>query len=258
MPNESEEELTWRRNLAYFANQKGSVQTFWHRFSWRPPVEGKRVLELGCGHGTLSVGLVQSGASEVWAFDLDQERIDFAQKHTPLAHPSEAPSLHFRCEDVCDHVSPETEGTFDLIVSKDTFEHIVPLDGTVEAIRRLLKPGGYAVIGASPLYYSPFGDHTRYLGRGRPWATLLPEPILFALAERRTGQKIRHAHEVGLNKMTPAQFRKAFPSSHWRAKSLEYNRGGGLGMKVFRILRRIPLLEPIFTINVYAVMERIK
>ncbi|MEW9855142.1 class I SAM-dependent methyltransferase [Novosphingobium sp. M1R2S20] len=258
LPGETPAELAWRRNLAYFEYQHDSVREFWRRIPTAPDLRGKKILELGCGHGTLSVGMAQAGAAEVWGFDLDDERISFAERHVPAQFPEYASAVHFRCEDICDYLSPQTEGTIDIIVSKDTFEHIIPLNETVEAMRRLLKPGGYAVIGTSPLYYSPFGDHGWYLGPGKPWSTLIPEPILFKLAGKRAGRPIRSAHDMGLNKMTPADFRRAFPATDWRTKAIDYNQGGGMGMKAFRVLRRIGPLEPIFTTSIYTVMERIR
>jgi len=130
------------------------------------------------------------------------------------------------------------------------------LEDVVGHAWRLLKPGGQLVIGTSPLYFSPFGDHGRYFGRRLPWAAAIPEPLLFSLASWRKDTKIKSAGDVGLNKMTPAIFRSLFQSQKWRISSINYNASDSILMSLLDVARRLKLLERYFTVSIYAVITK--
>src|ERR1700741_2073700 len=86
------------------------------------------VIELGCGHGTLCVDLAKRGARNVVGFDLDEERISFAKDFIPKKYPELTDGITFQCQDICTYQSDDLDGSFDFIVSKDTFEHILDLE----------------------------------------------------------------------------------------------------------------------------------
>lgn len=255
LPGEHEDALRDRRALAYFDWQTEDNVEFWRRIGRDVDVSHARILELGCGFGALSVDLARSGAAEVVGLDLDPDRISFAQRHVAASFPALDRKVHFLCQDIAEIAGDET---FDFVVSKDTFEHLPDLTTIVGHIHRLLKPGGQVIIGTSPLYYSPFGDHGRYLGEGLPWlGAVVPEPLLFRLASRYRGERIRSADDVGLNKMTPAQFRAAFPVRAWRVESMRYNAGGNRLMPALNVLRSVPFLEKYATVSIYAMLTKL-
>jgi SAM-dependent methyltransferase len=259
LPNESGVALAARRNKAYFDWQIAGLPEFWRRMGLNLDVAGKTILDLGCGFGALSLDLAQRGAARVVGLDLDKDRIYFARDHISQAYPALADHIEFIYRDIETFVSSETTGAFDLVVSKDTFEHIQDLEGVVACARTLLKPGGRLAIGTSPLYYSPFGDHGEYFGRRLPWAGAIPEALLFPLARRATGKPLRSAADVGLNKMTPARFRSLFPSSAWRTDEIRYNVGDKVLMAAPALdaLRKIPALEKYCTASIYCVLTKL-
>ena len=65
---------------------------------------------------------------------------------------------------------------FDVVVSRDTFEHIHDLPEVLRHLARLLRPEGRVYVGFGPLYRSPFGDHG-LLGLRLPWLHLLVAPM---------------------------------------------------------------------------------
>jgi SAM-dependent methyltransferase len=153
----------------------------------------------------------------------------------------------------------EGSAGFDFVFSKDAFEHILDLKGTVSQIHRLLRPGGRLVIGTSPLYFSPFGDHETFSNPRIPFLTAIaPDRILFRFAGWKNNRDFRSASDAGLNKMTPAQFRSLFPASNGRIESIRYNAGiDGLVGSLFGILRSTRLLEKYFTVSIYTVMTKL-
>ena len=194
-PGETDDELRERRNLAYFEWQlSDSIPEWWSRVP-PPDFSGTRVLDIGCGHGSLVFDIVRRGASRVVGIDLDSERIDFANRHIKNNLPEIASKVSFLNIDIAD-----LHEKFDFVVSKDTFEHVQDLSSMIKNIQRLLEERGKLIVGTAPLYYSPYGDHHLYWGkRFLPWLPVfIPEPVLFRLAKWRTGVSIKSTSDVGL------------------------------------------------------------
>jgi cyclopropane fatty-acyl-phospholipid synthase-like methyltransferase len=84
----------------YFADQHESNGEYWKRFGTRPDVAGRRVLEVGCGHGAMAIRLAQQGAT-VTGVDLDNGRIDFANRNLAERFPELADRVTFRSVDAC-------------------------------------------------------------------------------------------------------------------------------------------------------------
>lgn len=242
---------------AYVRLQVIENARFWQRLGGMPDFTGMRVLDFGCGHGMLSLDLARAGAVSVLGIDLAEQRIRYAQANVaPQAPPG--CTMRFECIDI---TTIPGEGLFDRIVSKDTFEHVGPIDEVLAAMVRLLKPGGEIILGFSPLYYSPFGDHGE-LGVRVPWAHLLAgEQRVLAAFNATNGSAYRRLPEAGFNMLTPRDFRQAFERSGAQIRSLRMNSAAGGGLKsamirAFRLLARVPGLERYFTVGIYAVLVK--
>ena len=237
---------TTEEDQAYFEDQfTRSIPEFWCRFGDTPVFEGKRILDPGCGHGAMSLQMSEAGG-HVLGVDLDESRIRYAQEHVqPRAARG---TLEFKTVDV-----RLLDGLFDVIVSKDTFEHVEEVPSVLSALRRQLAPGGQVWVGFSPLYYSPYGDHRR-TGMQLPWAHTLPRPIVYACASRHRGHPVRSLPDIGLNGMTPEQFRQWVIGSGLQFESLRYNVGDKKLMPLLARLRELPTLEKYATVSVYTVM----
>lgn len=259
LPGETDSSLKERRHRAYFEWQlRESIPDWWSRFQRPvPDFTGAAVMDLGCGHGSLTVSIAQQGAARAVGVDIDRERIEFARRHVPQAYPDLASKVEFQDKDIA-----LLEGQYDFVVSKDTFEHIGNLEAVMGHIHRLLKPGGKLVIGSSPLFYSPFGDHEMYWGsRFLPWLPVyVPERVLLRIARwRRASERrgVMSGTDIGLNKMTPAQFRNFLVPGRWQVESIAYNSGNKPLLKPMSILRKVPGLERFFTTGIYAVVSKV-
>lgn len=252
LPGESAADHKERKRQTYFDDQRENNLEWFKRMDFQVDVEGMRVLDLGCGHGALSVSFAERGAKEVVGIDLDDDRIDFANRNLAANFPELSGRVQFRCEDVLGMVDQ-----FDLIVSKDAFEHIDDLSGVIRHLHSLLKPGGHLAPGFSPLFFSPFGDHARY-ELSVPWAhAVLPERLLVWWLNQRTGKDVGTSMDLGLNKLTPAEFRAIFEDGDlWEEISIHYNRGDNRLFSVFNALRRLQPVEKFFTTSIYAVATK--
>jgi ubiquinone biosynthesis O-methyltransferase len=113
------------------------------------PVTGKRVLDVGCGDGVLSVRLAQQGA-RVMGLDIDPRMLDAARDRAKSAHAA-VTYIEGNIGSL-----PFAEGTFDIVVAVTVLCFVPYADGAVSEMTRVLRPGGRRVIGE--------------LGRGSLWA----------------------------------------------------------------------------------------
>ncbi len=103
-------------------------------------VNGRVVLDAGCGTGYLSRQLCRKGAI-VTGIDFSPKMLAIAQQKAR----SEELSIDFR-EDSCSELKTLPDKYFDLLVSNYVLIDLPDLEGAVLAFHRVLKPGGTAVI----------------------------------------------------------------------------------------------------------------
>ena len=235
----------------YFEDQEASNKEYWRRFGAPLDWAGRRVLEVGCGHGAMSIEIAEAGA-EVLGVDLDEGRIAFANRNLTRRFPHLLDRVTFRAVEA---TSLPVDEPFDVIVSKDTFEHVADVATLLKALgERLVRPHGLIYAGFSPLYYSPFGDHGR-TGLKVPWAhAALPRRVVLAAAARQNGRPVGSLLDIGLNGNTPDQFRAAFDDSGLRLVDIAYNRGDKRLLPALEKARkRFRRLDRFTTVSIYAV-----
>lgn len=101
---------------------------------------GRAVLDLGCGTGRHSLRLAAAGAN-VTAIDFSEGMLDEARRKPGAA------AIRFARHDLHEPL-PFSDSEFDLVVSGLVLEHIRELDALFAEVRRVLKPGGRAIISA--------------------------------------------------------------------------------------------------------------
>lgn len=104
------------------------------------PYCGEKVLEIGAGIGNLTQALIPR--REYVASDINPLYLD-----TLEGLRQARPYLRVTYTDVTDGKSfPQTEGGFDTVVCLNVVEHVEDDKGALENIRRVLAPGGRAII----------------------------------------------------------------------------------------------------------------
>jgi len=247
----------------YMTKQYRVKERFWGGFGLArcPDFTGKTVLELGCGPGNRCIEAVDHGAKRV--VGLDTSDADFSIGRRLLA---EGPPQWSECatffHGTLDSLPPER---FDVIISEDTFEHVMDLPDLLDQIRKRLKPRGQLFVGFGPLYHSPEGDHgwMRDVLPGRrlfpwPWGHLLLEHTAFRRLSIIHGTKVQQTFNwpyLDLNQHTVDEFETIFRASGLTVKYLKTNCVHSIKAKLFTSFAKIPPLRSYFTLNIFAILE---
>jgi len=253
LQDEGDAEFALRAGHIYFNAQQPENVEWWRRIGTPVDLKDQRVLEIGCGHGALSFNALDRGASRITGIDLDASRVEFARGYLQAQRPDHASTVTF--SPLALHELPEGEA-FDVVLSKDTFEHVEDLPQLLEEARRRLRTGGLLVFGFSPFYYSPTGDHGRFQ-LPLPWLhAFLPEALLFRWASYRLGRPIGSTADLGLNRLTCPKLLRMLELGGWEELSLQINPIAHPLSPAFNLLRRIRPLERFFTIGAYGVFRK--
>jgi ubiquinone/menaquinone biosynthesis C-methylase UbiE len=106
-------------------------------------LDGKKVLDVGCGYGGKSVYMAENtGLSEITGFDLPE--VFDPEVAARYAHEQGLSQVSFTTghgEDI-----PFGDDEFDAVVVDDVLEHVQNPERTMKECRRVLKPGGLAII----------------------------------------------------------------------------------------------------------------
>ncbi|MEX0762706.1 MAG: methyltransferase domain-containing protein [Dehalococcoidia bacterium] len=100
---------------------------------------GMRVLDFGCGPGTITVGLAEAVApGEVVGIDISDDVISQAREH---ASSKGVTNVSFTAGNVYD--LPYEEASMDAAYAHQVLQHLARPAEALSEIRRLLKPGGF-------------------------------------------------------------------------------------------------------------------
>lgn len=102
------------------------------------PLEGLRILDIGCGGGLLSEPLARMGATVVGA-DAAPTNIEVARRHAEQS----GVSVDYR-NTTAEALAAEGE-TFDAVLAMEIVEHVASVPDFVAACCRMVRPGGLTV-----------------------------------------------------------------------------------------------------------------
>lgn len=165
-------------------------------------IQGKTVIDFGCGTGRQAVEMAVKGAGRVIGLDLQANSLlaarELAKQQSVMAHCTFATT---------------TDELADVIISKDAFEHFADPPAILRSMRSLLKPGGFVLAAFGPTWMHPYGGH---LFSVFPWAHLLftEEALIHWRSDFKTDGATRFSEvDGGLNEMTIRRFEEIVSNS---------------------------------------------
>jgi SAM-dependent methyltransferase len=233
--------------------------------------EGKTVVELGCSEGYLLEAFLEQERFEAIGVDIDPD---------PLAIGAARRGHLMRfLQSTVDSI-PLPDASADVVYSIDTFEHLMAMREMMLECHRILRPGGRMLILFGP-YYNPYGTHLEdtipvpWLNLAFSMDTLLEvaahlhehgavKPACYwydsFTGEQRPNPYLDHDRWTGfLNHITVRRFRRLLRTLPFDVVHFERL---GFGGKTFplarhaRHLARLPVLDELFTKNVFCVLEK--
>lgn len=111
------------------------------RLGWiesHAPLQGKRVLDIGCGGGILADAMARGGA-QVLGIDLATKALKVAQLH---AFEAGTQGVDYR-EISAEALAQEEPAGFDVVTCMEMLEHVPDPSSVVRACATLVKPGGH-------------------------------------------------------------------------------------------------------------------
>lgn len=219
----------WRKELEIGKEERGNLQTNLE-FLDRAGVlrSGDRILEIGCGIGTVVFKLSGQGY-DVIGTDISGEAINYGRKKYG----------DIRLEVQAAESLPYEDRYFDVVLSFDLFEHIAATDVHLSEVRRVLRPGGHYLF-QTPNKYSNVIYETLWT-KSLEWRRYHPSLHSPGQLRRRLA---KHGFETHFVKMNPI--------NEFTLKKLK--KLGPLGY-VFRKVdfRRMPL---VLQTNLYVIARK--
>lgn len=142
-----------------------------------PPLEGKRVLDLGCGYGWHCKFAQEQGAARVLGLDLSRRMIETARRRNAGAR------IEYRVCGLEEYEYPE--GAWDCVVSNLALHYVEDIEAVFQKVHRTLASGGVFLFNIEhPVFTAGVGQDWVYGSDGRPkyW----PVDDYFASGARRT------------------------------------------------------------------------
>jgi 2-polyprenyl-6-hydroxyphenyl methylase / 3-demethylubiquinone-9 3-methyltransferase len=102
------------------------------------PLDGRRVLDVGCGGGILAEAMARRGA-QVTGIDLAAKPLKVARLHAIDADVQGLEYLEVSAEEL----AQQRAGTFDTITCMEMLEHVPQPDSVVRACAALARPGAH-------------------------------------------------------------------------------------------------------------------
>jgi len=238
----------------YIQRRQQHIDRFWRRVGGRPPMTGKTVLELGCGYGELAIDMAHHGAT-ILGVDINADIIAYGQGLLAKEAPEVRQAVTLR---VADCRELPADQTYDLIISRDTLEHVQELEEVIADVARRLRPGGLFLVGFGPLYNSPYGGHWR-MRMLIPWGHLMfPEPLVVWWANRfrPPGERVTSIKAMGLNQRSLADYERVLQGVGLSVQYWQVNHGERKLSRLFAWLSRCRPLRELFAHDVHAVLRK--
>ena len=210
-------------------------------------INNKVILDYGCGTGFQVVEMALKGAKFVLGVDIReavfQEGIKLANEY----HVNE--KVKFLTE-----VGEKYYQHFDIIVSKNSFEHYNNIQFVIALWEKIIKPEGRVYITFCPLWYAPYGAHVSFFTKV-PWVNLIfSERTVMKVRSnfRSDGAKRYEEVDGGINKMSVRKFEEVMRGSKFTLEYMNYK-----AVKRIGFLTKLPGVRELFINQIDCILKKV-
>lgn len=242
----------------------------------KPRLQGKALLDLGCGTGGRSVVWYERyQLQHVSGIEIDPVYIECAELLASLRFVDADYKVGFG------EAIPYPDESFDSILSFDVFEHVIDVAATLRECHRVLKTDGELLV-VFPTYYQPMEHHLGLVSKVpglqllfsgetlvRAYVEILDERGDEANWYRRRSAELK-SHERGhtINGTSYREFRKLVSEGPWAIQFVSHLPIGSVGRslkresirRVFKIifspLTYIPFVQEVFLHRVAMIIRK--
>ncbi len=268
----------WTEEYALGYTTEQFMTKVWHGIrvgTAMPPLWGKTVLEIGCGHGGITCYLAAIGAKRVVGIDLNVDHVLYGRRlAAEIARQSGRPPLPVSFMQMDASNLALDHASFDAVYADNVFEHFSDPETVLRELARVLRPGGVVLIPTFSSINSKYGLHLK-VGLKLPWTNLLfsERTIIEALkrqAQRRpelydaypglgnAPERVRDVRQFrDLNDITHQSFRALAERQGFVVRSFQVHATltGRLARKLVPRIERTALLDVLST-GASAVLEK--
>lgn len=167
-------------------------------------LQGKRVLDVGCGGGILADSMARKGAN-VTGIDLSSKALRVAQLH---ALEAQTGNIQYR-EISAEALAREEAESFDVVTCMEMLEHVPDPGSVVRACAQLVRPGGWVFF--STIHRGPKAFLLAIVGaeyvlnmlpRGTHEYAKMIRPSELAASCRMAGLDVKGTQGLGYNPLT--------------------------------------------------------
>jgi len=196
----------WRSELERGKEQRGNLQTNLEFLAQAGLLKtGDRILEIGCGIGTIVFELAKQGC-DVRGTAISQVAIEYGRRKYGDIRLDVLAAEELAFEDA----------SFDVVLSFDLFEHIARIDRHISEVRRILKTGGRYLFQTPNRYSNAIFETLAH--KSLKWRRVHPSLHTPGQLRRRLAKHGLEARFVRMNPMNEymrAKLRKLGPLAPW-------------------------------------------
>ncbi|MES9970091.1 MAG: class I SAM-dependent methyltransferase [Candidatus Thiodiazotropha sp.] len=211
--------------------------------NFRAMLENKSILDFGCGTGDSTFAFAEVASKSV-GYDIAGHK--FEKNAEKAKSKGLADKIAFTT-----NLSEEYKGSFDYVISMNSFEHFADPEKELDNMLSILKPDGKILLSFGPLWYSPFGVHNMFFIR-IPWANILfSKQSIFKARQSFIDEVITDYSQLSLNEMSVKKFEEIL--SHRSIKMDYKNYNCSFNLNFFM---NIPLLRELFINHITCIIKR--
>jgi len=191
-------------------------------------IQGKTVIDFGCGRGFQAIEMAKRGAGKVIGLDIQEKMLSIG---VDLAKQS---YVNDRCI-----FTTNTHELADIIVSLDAFEHFSDPADILQTMYKLLKPDGKIYISFGPTWLHPNGGHLFSIF---PWAHLVftEKALIRWRSDFKSDGATRFSEvEGGLNQLTIKEFEEIVKNSPFMIEWLDIEPIKGISLFKHKLFREL-------------------